>query len=204
MVDDEESLRANWYALLGSLLAREPSVAALSDLAGFTADDSPLGTAIGDMARLAQETPADAVRDEYFQLFIGVSGGDLNPYASYYLTGFLYERPLAKLRGHMQRLGIERAPDVAEPEDHIASLCEMMAGLILGQFGLSEEAGSPQALAEQKQFFTAHLAPWADRFFDDLERAPNARFYRPVGTIGRLFFEIEADAFKLLPDPVAA
>ena len=34
----------------------------------------------------------------------------------------------------MARLGIEQADGVSEPEDHIASLCEMMAGLIEGVF----------------------------------------------------------------------
>ncbi len=117
----------------------------------------------------------DAVRREYDDLFIGLVRGEVLPYASYYLTGFLNEKPLALLRRDMARLGIARTPDVQEPEDHIASICEMMAGLIRGRFG------GPVGLTAQREFFAAHLAPWAEHFFGDLEGAKNARFLRARG-----------------------
>jgi TorA maturation chaperone TorD len=50
------------------------------------------------------------------------------------LTGFLKDKPLAKLRNDMKEIGIELAENVKEPEDHIASLFDMMSGLILGKF----------------------------------------------------------------------
>ena len=78
-------------------------------------------------------------------LTLEIGRGELVPFASYYRTGFLNEKPLAKLRGDMARLGIARAESVKEPEDHIAALCEMMAGLITGAFG------APQGLAAQQQ-----------------------------------------------------
>ena len=111
------------------------------------------------------------------------------PYGSYYLTGFLHERPLARLRADLARLGIERAPGQAEPEDHAAILCEIMAGLALGR--LQAPAGS------DRELFEAHLAPWIGRFFADLERAEAADFYRRVATVGRVFIEIESEAFTL-------
>ena len=37
------------------------------------------------------------------------------PYGSYYLTGFVYERPLARLRQDLAQFGIERADDEIEP-----------------------------------------------------------------------------------------
>ena len=113
------------------------------------------------------------------------------PYASFYLTGFLNEKPLAKLRADMQALGIARKTDVKEPEDHIASICEMMAGLIAGSFG------APADLAAQRGFYDKHLAPWAGKFFADLEKAQGADLYRPVGEIGQLFLAIEAEAFVM-------
>ena len=91
----------------------------------------------------------------------------------------------------MARLGIQRAENVKEPEDNIASLCEMMAGLIRGRFG------EPQTLADQKAFFTKHIAPWASHFFTDLEAAEGSVFYAPVGKIGRAFMEIEIEAFRM-------
>ena len=129
--------------------------------------------------------------NQFNQLFIGLTRGELLPYGSYYLTGFLHEKPLAALRNDMRRLGIERAPNVYEPEDNIASLCEMMAGLIRGTFG----AGSSEST--ERDFYNAHIAPWAGHFFTDLEGAKASVFYAPVGAIGRTFTEIEREAFRM-------
>ena len=113
------------------------------------------------------------------------------PYASFYLTGFLNERPLAALRTDLAALGVRRADANRDPEDHIAALCEAMAGLIEGDYG-------PADLDTQRRFFDRHLAPWAPRFFADLERARASRLYVPIGTLGRLFMDIEATAFAML------
>ncbi len=107
------------------------------------------------------------------------------------MTGFLNEKPLATLRRDMARLGIARAEAVKEPEDNIASLCEMMAGLIRGSFG------APADLRTQKDFFSAHLAPWAEHFFTDLEGAEASVLYAPFGKIGRAFMEVEREAFRM-------
>ncbi len=187
MVDEVDQQRARVYGLLGQLLARPPSRALLAQVASLRGGgDAPLGRALVEFAGLAGSTSEAAAEREYNALFIGVDRGELVPYASYYLTGFLNDRPLARLRGDMQALGLERAPGVAEPEDHIAALCEMMAGLITGAFGESPEIG-------QRRFFERYLAPWAGRFFDDLEQAEAATLYRPLGALGRLFLEIEAE-----------
>jgi TorA maturation chaperone TorD len=138
----------------------------------------------------ARMTPA-AAKAEYGALFIGMARGELLPYASYYLTGFLNEKPLALLRQDMARLGIARAENVKEPEDHIAAICEMMAGLIEGSFG------APADLETQRAFFDRHLACWAETFFTDLEAARAAVLYAPVGTVGRAFIEIERTAFEM-------
>ncbi|MGB0756514.1 MAG: TorD/DmsD family molecular chaperone, partial [Candidatus Puniceispirillaceae bacterium] len=121
----------------------------------------------------------------------GVGRGELLPYCSYYLTGFLNEKPLANLRKDMAQIGMARADDVKDPEDHIASLCDMMAGLITGAFG------RPFSVSEQANFFNKHLAPWAGLFFSDLEAAKTAVFYAPVGTMGRIFMDIESQAFSM-------
>lgn len=190
-IADEERQRANLYALLGRLLVAPPSEAELSVLRGLRGDGSELGRALYALAALATRTSVERLRDEYHDLFIGLAQGEVIPFASVYLTGFLQERPLADLRGDMIRLQVRRRDDVFEPEDHIGSICEMMAGLITGAFG------APLSIAEQRRFFERHLLPWAPRFFGDLERAKSATFYMPVGTIGRVFMEIEQDAFSM-------
>lgn len=191
--DDElDQARAGLYTLLAALLARPPSEDLLALAAGLEGGDTPLGRAVGELAVRAAANDRRAVEREFNALFIGVERGELVPYASYYRTGFLHDRPLARLRQDMQALGLERRPGVAEPEDHIATVCEIMAGLV------AEEAGTGAA-ARQRAFFERHLGGWAGRFFGDLEKAREARFYRPVGTLGRLLLEIDAAAWDLSP-----
>lgn len=188
-VDEVDAARAQEYALLSALLARAPDAALLKRLGVLQGDASPLGVAHITLAEAASQATVERVEREFFDLFIGMGRGELMPYGSYYLTGFLNERPLARLREDLGLLGIERTEGNAEPEDHAATLCEIMAGLASGRFGVA--AGSDQ------QIFEKHLAPWMGRFFADLERAEAARFYRAVGTIGRLLMDIETEAFAL-------
>ena len=195
LLDEVDQQRARLYALLGRFLARPPGRELLAQVATLRDDgggDGPLGRALGELAELAGSTSEAGAEREYNALFIGVDRGELVPYASYYLTGFLNDRPLARLRQDMQALGLERAPGVAEPEDHVAALCEIMAGLITGAFGESPEIG-------QRRFFERNLGSWAGRFFGDLEQAEAATLYRPLGAVGRLFLEIEADDWAVTP-----
>jgi TorA maturation chaperone TorD/DNA-binding transcriptional regulator YdaS (Cro superfamily) len=188
-LDEVDAARAQEYAVLGALLARAPDAALLGRLSQLRGDPSPLGLAHLALADAAAQTTVERVEREFFDLFIGIGRGELVPYASYYLTGFLNERPLARLRDDLIQLGIERVDGNYEPEDSAAMLCEVMAGLIGRRFAAS--AGSDQ------QVFEKHLAPWLGRFFADLEQAEAADFYRHVGAIGRLFMEIETEAFAL-------
>lgn len=190
-VDEADQLRAQLYRLLARLLADAPDQDLLSGLSALTGDDSEMGQAISALAEAARTTAPEAAADEYQLLFVGISRGLLLPYASYYLTGFLHEKPLARLRADMEPLQIVRTPEVSEPEDHIASLMEMMAGLIEGSFG------TVQPLDVQSDFFARHIGNWASHFFKDLEGLPQARLYAPVGRIGRLFLGIEAAAFEM-------
>jgi TorA maturation chaperone TorD len=190
-VSDEDAARAQCYTLLAHLLHAPPRRELLDLVRGLRSDRSDLGRALGALASVAQQITVEAAEREYSALFIGLARGELLPYASYYLTGFLQEKPLADLRGEMARLGIARRTDVSEPEDHIAAVCEMMAGLITGAFD------APASLDAQRQFFRKHLAPWAPRFFEDLQAAKAAVLYMPVGRIGRLFMTIEAEAFGM-------
>ena len=188
-VDEVDAARAQEYALLAALLARAPDADLLERLTGLRGDPSPLGLAHLALAEAAAATNAQRIEREYFDVFIGIGRGEVLPYASYYLTGFLNERPLARLRDDLARLGIERVEGNYEPEDHAATLCEIMAAIVSGRF--------PTPAGTDQQLFDKHLAPWIGRFFTDLERANAADFYRHVGTLGRLFMDIETEAFAL-------
>lgn len=186
-IDPVDAARAREYALLAALLSCSPSNALLGEIANLRCDATPLGLAHAALADAASKAADGAVEREYFDLFVGLGRGELMPYASYYLTGFLNERPLARLREDLASLGIERSENNVEPEDHAATLCEIMAGFAAGNF--------PASVESQRGFFEKHIAPWMPSLFADIERAAGARFYRSVGALGRLFLEIEAEAF---------
>jgi TorA maturation chaperone TorD len=188
-VDDADVARAQEYGLLAVLLGRAPSADLLGQLAALRGDASPLGRAHLSLAAAAAIADPGRVEREFFNLFIGIGRGELLPYGSYYRSGFLHERPLAQLRADLARLGIARVAGHAEPEDHAAVLCDIMAGLAAGRLDAPPGA--------DRDVFEKHLAPWAGGFFADLERAAAADFYRRVGTVGRLFMAIESEAFAL-------
>ena len=186
-IDVIDAARAQEYVLLANLLLSAPSAALLERIAQLNADATPLGRAHVALAEAASIAVATEVEREYFDLFVGLGRGELLPYASYYLTGFLNERPLSRLRDDLAALGIERMENNFEPEDHAATLCEIMAGFAAARF-----PASPQA---QRAFFEKHVSRWMGRLFADMEKAENAKFYRSVGTLGRVFLEIESEAF---------
>ncbi len=191
VLSEEDRLRGATYRLLATMMSAAPSATMLDQIAGLVGNATPYGQALDSLAAAASDATDATVEREFHDLFIGMGDGELTPYGSYYLTGFLHEKPLARLRTDMRALGIARADGVSEPEDGMASLCEIMAGLIEGDFG------APMSVETQKGFFEAHLAPWARRFFTDLEFAESAAFYRPVGSLGRAFMDIESEGLSI-------
>jgi TorA maturation chaperone TorD len=189
---EEDRARGHVYALLGNLLAGPPEaklLALLADAAPGTGDDSLLAASWRMLAVASARADLAALREEYDALFVGIGRGEVVPYGSWYLTGFLMEQPLAQLRGDLRTLGIERQPGVCEPEDHVAALCDTMALLINGDACVSIE--------RQQIFYVRHLEPWAAQFFRDLQRAASARFYRAVGQLGEQFIDVESQAFRV-------
>ena len=188
-IDEVDAARAQEYALLAALLTRAPDADLLWRISQLRADASPLGLAHAALAEAAEQTNAERVEREFFDLFIGLGRGELLPYGSYYLTGFLHERPLARLREDLAKIGIARAEGVVEPEDHAGILCEIMSGLASRRL--------PAPLESDRLIFDKHMAPWVTRFFTDLENAQAADFYRRLGALGRIFMDIETEAFEL-------
>lgn len=161
----------------------------LTAIAALAPEPTAFGDAVKAVARAAATTSQPDVAREHFELFVGVGRGELLPYASFYQTGFLNERPLADVRADLARFGVARQEQRFEPEDHIALLLEVMADMTQGHI--------PAGRDRQQAFFNRHLAPWAAQFFDDLAVAPTAAFYRPVAEVGRLFVDIETRGFTL-------
>ena len=189
----DEGLRANTYSLLAALLAAPPQESLLRLLARITPTevgrDGDLAAA-WEVLRLAGErTSVESLDDEYHELFVGIGRGELVPYGSWYMTGFLMDQPLAVLRRDLAELGFERQEDIKEPEDHVAALLETM-GLMIGGGGVSVDT--------QRRFFQSHMGPWMKTFFLDLQKASAARFYRAVGQFGEQFMEFEHKYLTML------
>ncbi|HEY8554359.1 MAG TPA: molecular chaperone TorD family protein, partial [Burkholderiales bacterium] len=106
-VSSEDRARAEVYALLGALLARPPTEKMLQLLRRIEPPDpgQDMAPAWGALKQVAIRAETAAVADEYQELFIGIGRGELVPYGSWYLTGFLMEKPLAELRADLKRLG---------------------------------------------------------------------------------------------------
>jgi TorA maturation chaperone TorD len=187
-VDELDHARAREYALLATLLSRAPDASLISRLTQLRGDATPLGMAHSALAEAAARVGAEQAGREYFDLFVGLGRGELLPYASYYLTGFVQGRPLARLRETLRSIGIERAHGQAEPEDHVGILFEIMAGLA------GDDIAAPAEV--QRDIFKSHIEPWIGRLFSDMEHARAADFYACVGVLGRIFMTIEAHAFN--------
>ncbi|MEO1693922.1 MAG: molecular chaperone TorD family protein [Pseudomonadota bacterium] len=186
LVDD--AARSSLYALLAKLLSDVPDGALLRIAAELRADPTtPVGAALSDLAAVARDhrDQLDVLSDEFHDLFLGVGRGELLPYASYYLTGFLHEKPLAELREQLQALGLTADPDEKEPEDHIAAVLDVMAHLT------RPDSGDPAAA---RQFFDRQVVTWAPKFFADLQAADRSAFYAPVGRLGSAFLDVEVKA----------
>ena len=180
----EQQYRAAAYSIIAALLRDVPGEETLRQVAAFEqvgVDEDDMLLAMSSLGLASQAVDRDAISEEYHKLFIGIGRGELVPYGSWYLTGYLMEQPLSALRDDLAELGIERDAQVSEPEDHIAALCEVMSILI------SDSAD----LSIQLRFFEKHLGSWCEKFFQDLETANSASFYRSVGRFGSAFISIE-------------
>ncbi|MDH5368807.1 MAG: molecular chaperone TorD family protein [Gammaproteobacteria bacterium] len=190
--DDSDQIRASSYALLANLLAKPPSEALLSQLQGIETDNDDEKDIVNawSMLRLAaQRHDAETIADDYHVLFIGIGRGELLPFASWYLTGFLMEKPLAHLRQRLSELGFEQQEDVHEPEDHAAALCEVISQLIL-----DEETD----FDTERAFYEDFIGNWMKQFFSDLQQTESSGFYRAVGQLGEAFLDIENRYFSMM------
>jgi TorA maturation chaperone TorD len=194
--DREELARAEVYGLLANLFQAEPA-AALYEPLQVAAAEAPapgafLEAAWSEVVASSRRLTLAQVRDEYAVLFGGVGKPEVFLYGSWFLAGFLNEKPLVELRESLAGLGLERASGAAETEDHIASLCEVMRWLIAG------DDAAVASLPQQQRFFNLHLRPWVERLCDTIAAHPRADFYRALARFARDFFEVEAQGFDLL------
>ncbi len=185
-LEQDQRYRASACALLAALLRAPPDAALLAQLEQLSpqgdAGDDELSQAMQALADAARGRDQDALEDEYHALFIGVGRGELVPYGSWYLTGFLMEEPLSQLRDDLAALGFERSDETHEPEDHVAAIFEVFSVMI----------ADASSHSEQQRFFVKHMKPWLGRFFADLAGASAADFYKPVAQFGTAITDLES------------
>lgn len=181
-----DRVRSGVWLLLATLLRAPPDGALLDHLCrGIepSESDDRLAAAWDGLQRAAGEASPPAVEAEFHDLFIGLGRGELVPYASWYRTGFLMDRPLVALRGDLAALGLLRRDGNQEPEDHAAALAETMA--------LLADPESGRDRLTQSQLFHEHVDSWMPTFCSDLQKADKAAFYRAVGGLGEAYLEFE-------------
>ena len=193
---DEETARAELYGLLAQLFYAPPGPELLANLRVAATEAPAAGGFLEEPWRalvgVARELRDDAINDEYNALFGGVGKPEVYLYGSHYLSGFLNEKPLARLRTELASLGLARDEAMSDTEDHIAYLCEVMRYLIAG------DDVAVANLARQQSFFAAHLQPWVAPLCDAIARQPKARFYVAVAELTRAFASVEAQGFDML------
>ena len=185
-ISDEDQARSDTYSILSSLLSHTPSQDLIDYLKHIEKPNQDelgsLGQAWLDLKQAAISYNPNQLDDEYHDLFIGLGRGQIIPYGSWHITGFLMDKPLSDLRDDLVKLGIEADSDQKDPEDHIAALCETMAILIT-----ADDIEGYQ----QRRFYIRHIHPWAEKFFKELQAATSASFYKSVGLLGQHFVELE-------------
>jgi TorA maturation chaperone TorD len=188
----EDWARADFYGLLSQLFSGNVT---REFLAGFREIDrnslditTPLGFEFSELLQAVARFDADQINQEFTDNFIGIGRPEVMLYGSYYMSGYLNEKPLVLLRDDLARFGLTRDEALVETEDHIAFLCEVMRYLILAD-------DPPVPFSEQRAFFHAHMASWYDRLADDIDAAANTDFYKTVGRLARVFFDVETQSF---------
>lgn len=194
---DEETARAEIYGLLAQLYYAAPPPELLAALRVAVTEAPAAGGFLEEPWRElvgAARAQSDAqVASEYDALFGGVGKPDVYLFGSHYLSGFLNERPLAQLRDDLIGLGLTRDEAMADTEDHVAYLCEVMRYLIAG------DDVAVANLTRQREFFSRHLQPWTGAMSEAIAGHPDARFYRALAHFTQAFFSVEQQGFDLLP-----
>jgi TorA maturation chaperone TorD len=193
---DEETARAEIYGLLAQLFYSPPTPELLEALRVAPTEAPAAGGFLEepwrDVVASARALDDQTIAREYDALFGGVGKPEIYLFGSHYLSGFLNERPLVRLRSDLTALGLERHEAMSDTEDHIAYLSEVMRYLIAG------DDAAVANLTRQSEFFAAHLQPWVTGLCDTIIAHPKARFYAVVAAFTRAFVGVEAQGFDML------
>jgi TorA maturation chaperone TorD len=192
----EDRARAECYALISRLfyappdrelldrLAERPSTSAAEEAAEASGS---YAAAFDALQRAARSADADAVRQEYDDLFVGAGKALVTPYTSAYAVPNAPDRHLVSLREQLAGLALGRRNSVFETEDHVSAVCDVMRWLIARE----------HPLHAQRAFFAGFVYTGVGAFCRTIDSAASASFYRAVARLTYVFLEIENEAFAL-------
>jgi TorA maturation chaperone TorD len=193
---DEETARSEIYGLIAGVLYTSPAIELIAQIRVAVTDTPAAGAFLEEPWRnfvgVTRSMSDQAIKDEYEALFGGVGKPEIYLYGSHYLSGFLNEKPLARLRTDLNSLGLERSEVMSDTEDHFAYLCEVMRYLIAG------DDVAVANLTRQREFFSTHIQPWASLMCDDIQSNTKANFYASLAALIRAFMGVEAQGFDML------
>ncbi|HVO87552.1 MAG TPA: molecular chaperone TorD family protein [Casimicrobiaceae bacterium] len=194
-IEPEDRARSDLYALLARLYAAAPDERLLLQIAKaprIAPEDTPFARAYNRLSDASSAMDADAARQEYFDLFVGVGKCEVNLHASHWLAGFMMERPLVELRADLKRLGVARRADSQLVEDHLALLFETMRLLVAGDTDFR-----PAELDVQRTFFEAHIGSWVFACCDAILGNSIANYYRCVAELTSVYMAVERDSLVM-------
>ena len=193
---DEETARSELYGLLALLYYAPPPAELIAQLRVAATDAPAAGAFLEEPWRalvgVARAMSEQDIQSEYNTLFGGIGKPEVYLYGSHFMSGFLNEKPLARLRTELAQLGLARDEHMSETEDHLAYLCEVMRYLIAG------DDVAVANLTRQRDFFANHIQPWVLTLCDELQKHPRARFYAALAELTRAFMGVEAQGFDML------
>ena len=193
---DEETARAEIYGLLSQLFYAPPSQEWLGQLQVAVTEAPDAGAFLEEpwreLVASARALTQAQIAAEYSQLFGGVGKPEIYLGGSHYLSGFLNEKPLVRLRDDLAALGLGRSQDMSETEDHAAYVFEVMRYLIAG------DDVTVSNLTHQMAFFSQHVKPWLSLMCQAVIAHPKAVFYARLANFTEGFLSVEAQGFDLV------
>ena len=192
VIAPEDQARADYYALLASLFYRAPDARLLQAIAIAEPPVGVLAQSWGRLAEASNVVPEDALVEEYNAVFVGVGKPPVMLYGSFYMAGFMMEKPLAALRQNLAEMGFVRSNEARESEDHLAAICDVMRAMILGDIDTK-----PRSIEIQRAFFLTHVKPWIFDCTRAISAYHESNFYQHVAAFAQAFFEVEGEAIEM-------
>lgn len=198
MMDREEKeirkVRLRLLDLVKSFYLEEPDATKISRWRGtFNAlareRVNPLfDKSVMEIHRFLEKRNLKDMQDEYYSLFVDpFNENQINLSASFHLDGRAYGNTLVELRSFLAGTDLVKKKDVAEEEDSLVVLLDILIGLIDGE----KEMDTDKAQRLQSELLDNYLIPFSSRFKEACEKNDTADFYKACAHFFCGYLELE-------------